>query len=243
LKFRSRWDPDRPQGGLVKLRVVLIAVVFLVAMATAQVPGAEEPQKPKKSRAQVYALEGLGALGGMTGCALGGAGCYLAGGAVVGAAWLLTVLSGSDDSGLMEGWYGFGRVVGGLCAATVPAVAGFGAAAAGERLGEDGSRGWAIGGAYAGIPLAVGAIALGRWISYDRDGWRTSDLDYPFYVLGGLCIPAGAVVGYNLGPKPTTASHAFEDRILLPGAVLTSTRLPDHSIEYGVKVQLAGLRF
>jgi MFS family permease len=235
----------RIPGFPTKSIVGLAAVVCLLAVAIAQSPQAE-PRKPKKSRVRVYVLEGLGALGGTTCCGLGGSACILVGGTAVGWAGIFTVLLGSDPSGLYGGASGAAWVVAGLSAAVLPAVAGYGAAEAGERLGEDGSRGWATGGAYAGIPLAVGAIVLGRRIAYGRDGWRGSDWDYPFYVLGGLCIPAGAVVGYNLGaPRAAPARHrsGIGSRLEMPAATLTSVELPDHSMEYGVRVQLASIRF
>jgi hypothetical protein len=235
----------RALGGIMKSKFVLIVLLVVLAEASADTLSLEAPVRP---RLQVYALEGLGALGGMTGCALGGAGGYLAVGCVVGVTWFLAVLSGSDGygSGFDEGWYKANGVVVGLCAAVAPAIAGSGAAGVGQRLGEHGSRGWAIGGAYAGGPLALGAIVLGRKIAYGRDGWRDSNLDYPFYVLGGLCIPAGAVLGYNLGvPREAAGPQrpGIGSRLDLPAVALTSVELPDHSLEYGVKVQLAGLRF
>ena len=62
-------------------------------------------------------------------------------------------------------------------------------------------------------------------------------------LLGGLAIPAGAVVGYNVGVSREAPPFHFGSRLQMPGVALTSVRLPDHSVEYGVKVQLAGLRF
>jgi len=74
---------------------------------------------------------------------------------------------------------------------------------------------------------------------------RSNAIRIPAYVLGGLAVPVGAVVGYNLGvPRETGpfGSH-YRGRVGLPAVALTSTELPDHSVEYGVKVQFAGLRF
>jgi hypothetical protein len=65
----------------------------------------------------------------------------------------------------------------------------------------------------------------------------------PFYVVGGLAIPVGAVIGYNTGIKREALGQGFEGRLQLPAVALTSTRLPDRSVEHGVKVQLAGLKF
>jgi hypothetical protein len=216
----------------MRSKFVLIAVVLLVAVATAQVPETDVPQKPKKSRALVYTLEGLGALGGVAGC-----GCL-----TVGPLGVVLVVNLGFESYNAPPWAG-PMTYAAICAAAVsaaalPAAAGYGAAKAGEWLGEDGSRGWAIVGAYAGTVVGAGLVAYGVYA-----GPQDLELGIPFYVVGGLAIPTGAVVGYNLGPKPVTASRAFEERIQLPRAILTSAELPDHSVEYGVKVQLAGLRF
>jgi hypothetical protein len=121
----------------------------------------------------------------------------------------------------------------------LPAVAAIGTAQVGGVLGEDGSTGWAIGGAYAGAAVGTGLGFLGYYV-----GSRTNGLvGIPFYVVGGLTIPAGAVAGYNLGIKREVPSHAFGDRLDAPFVALTNVELPDHSVEYGVRVQLASLRF
>jgi hypothetical protein len=67
----------------------------------------------------------------------------------------------------------------------------------------------------------------------------------PFYVVGGLAIPVGAVVGYNRSVEREGGSDqpSFGARLQVPAVALTCAELPDHSVEYGVKVQLAGLRF
>ena len=44
--------------------------------------------------------------------------------------------------------------------AVLPAAAGYGTSQVGHALGEHGSRGWAIGGAYSGLAVAVGSAAL-----------------------------------------------------------------------------------
>jgi hypothetical protein len=199
----------------VKSKIVLCAVVCLVAVTAPQV------QAQERSRAGVYALEGLGALGA--------AGCwgFLAykcfdeglGPWGVGSSWVLVA------SGVVS-------------AATLPAVAGFGAAKVGDVLGEHGSTGLAIGGAYLGTVVGVGMVVLGVHLQRAAT-W------IPACVLGGLSIPAGAVVGYNLGGRRGAAGtkSGTGRRLQAPGVALTAVELPDHSVEYGVKVQLAGLRF
>jgi len=216
----------------VKRNVVVLAVCILAVASAADPLAAAASQR---SRAEVYTLEGLGALPGVAGC-----GCLGLGFAFVGAmaAW------GIDDPGQNPGGALVGFSLALVSAAALPAAAGFGTAWAGRELGEDGSTGWAIGGAYAGLPLAVGAIALGVYVG-NSGQYGHSHLDIPIYVLAGLTIPVGAVVGYNLSIERQAGPYqpGLGNRLELPGVALTSVRLPDHSVEYGVKVQLAGLRF
>jgi hypothetical protein len=61
--------------------------------------------------------------------------------------------------------------------------------------------------------------------------------------LAVLVVPAGAVVGYNLSIKKTSTISSMGERLRPPGVTFTRVELPDHSREYGVRVQLAGLRF
>jgi MFS family permease len=146
---------------------------------------------------------------------------------------------GNDNPGQNPGWTAVALSMALVSGAVLPAAAGYGTARVGRAIGEDGSTGWAIGGAYAGLPLAIGGIALGELVGDspghgDQSPWR-----YPIYVLAGLAIPTGAVVGYNLGAP----SNSVGGRLQPPGVALTSVELSDHSVEYGLKVQLAGLRF
>jgi len=119
-----------------------------------------------------------------------------------------------------------------VSAAALPAAAGYGTVRVGEELIEDGSKGWAFGGAYAG------ALALGS-------------LGFLYRQVGGAFIGSaagsmvGAVVGYNLGGRREAGGYGlgFGGRLQPPGVALTCKELPDHSVEFGMKVQLAGLRF
>jgi hypothetical protein len=198
-------------------------VVFaVVCLAHAQLPGQQEPHG---SRAEVYALEGLGALPGIAGCGCLGLGFAFV---AIAASW------GGGSPGTVLGAFSLELV----SVAVLPAAAAWGTVSVGEKLGEAGSRGWAIGGAYAGLPLAVGAIALGVYVGNSPSNGH-SHWDIPIWVLGGLAVPVGAVVGYNLGAP----SNSVGGRLQVPAVALTSVELPDHSVEYGVKVQLAGLRF
>jgi hypothetical protein len=85
-------------------------------------------------------------------------------------------------------------------------------------------------------------MALGVAIenSVRRRYRRSTDWDVPFTVLSGLAIPVGSVVGYNLGAP--SRSH-IGSRLELPAVGLTGIERPDRSVDCGVKVQLAGLRF
>jgi hypothetical protein len=209
-------------------KLVVIAVVCLLGLAAAQVPWGGESER---SRAQVYALEGLGALGGVA-CA---AGC---GGAALGVA-LIGAWGSMDSPAPTSAVTMVGACLAYVCAAALPAASGYGVAKAGEGLGEDGAQVWATVGAYIGAPIALGALAFGGNIAADGYG-RRAYWSVPVYVLGVLAIPAGAVVGYNLGAP--SRSH-IGSRLQLPAMALTSTRPPDRQVEYGVRVQLAGLRF
>jgi len=215
----------RVLGGVMNSRL-LVAVVCLLSLAGAQGPWGGESQRP---RAQVYALEGLGALGGCAGCGVAAGGLF----------WLVGGF-GPDINlpalGIM-----------GVSLALLPAAVGISAAKAGEALGEDGSTGWAIGGAYGGAVVVVGLYRLGLYHLALASIYSQMDTPSPWLgvavvsagVVGLLAIPVGAVIGYNLGPT----SYGVGGRLELPEVALTSTRLPDHSVEYGVKVQLAGLKF
>lgn len=217
----------------MKSKLVLTAGCCLLSVASAQLPLAEKPSKPRKPRAQAYALEGLGALGGYAGCIVGG-GCavlVLAGPLFYAQDYYTLVPSGGLEV------FGYGMLVVGVVA---PASTGYAASRTGDRLGESGSPTWAIVGAYAGVPVAAGLAVLGTLAS---NNWGAAAAAVPLYALAGLAIPAGAVVGYNLGIPREASPGGFGGRLQPPGVALTGVKLPDHSVEYGVKVQLGGLRF
>jgi hypothetical protein len=209
----------------MKTKFVLLAVCFLLSTAVADTLSVRRPQR---SRVGVYVLEGLAGLPGVAGC-----GCLAMGFGAVAfmAAW------GGGSKGTIAG--AVSLEVASL--ALLPAAAAWGTVSVGERLGEHGSIGWAIGGAYAGLAVGAGAIALGAVVAnstHPRVGIATY-WPVPFFVLGYLAVPVGAVVGYNLGAP----SYSVGGRLQVPSVALTGVELPDHSVEYGVKVQLAGLRF
>ena len=210
----------------MKSRLVLLVVVCLAVTANSQELWGGESQR---SPAGVYALEGLGALGGGVGC-----GCL----GVVGAVLALVVTGYDMDQPSNTAATAAYTGVMVVSAAALPAAVGYGAATTGERLGEDGSTEWAVGGAYiaALAGAAVGAL-----------GWAMKS--EPVYVsaafLGGVAVPVGAVVGYNRGTGTGGRSGQlhFGSRLQLPSVALASAELPDHSVERRVKIQLAGLRF
>ena len=155
----------------MKRRFVLIAVACLLTVTATQL------QAQERSRAEVYALEGLGVLPGVAGCGCLGLGFGYAS---------FLISWGNDNPGQNPGWTAVAYSMALVSVAALPAAAGYGTARVGRAIGEDGSTGWAIGGAYAGLPLAVGGIALGIIVGNspghgDQSPWRIT-----IYVLAGL---------------------------------------------------------
>ncbi|MBN2466286.1 hypothetical protein JXD38_11750 [candidate division WOR-3 bacterium] len=179
----------------------------------------------ERSPAEIYALEGLGAFSMAIPCACCGG---------VALAYVLDAPPASPNPAALA--------VAAVSAAALPLAAGLGAIHAGHRLREFGSKGWAIGGAYAGAVVGAGLAVAGFYLA-DRTGDYVVGL--PFYTVGGLMVPVGAVVGYNSGVVREAGLYGpgFGGRLRLPALALTSAELPDHSVEYGVKVQVAGLKF
>ena len=124
-------------------KAVLIAVVCLLSVTQAQDLWGGESER---SRAEVYALEGLGALGGALCCSSCG------GSALLVAASLLEGRDFHDAIGLAAPAY-FAAAV---AAAVLPAATAYGTIKVGAKLGEGGSRGWTYGGAYAGALVGTG---------------------------------------------------------------------------------------
>jgi hypothetical protein len=217
-------------GGILRSKVVLIAVIILVA--TLQVPA----QAQERSRAQVYALEGLGALGGCV-----GSGCLAVGGVA------MFVAAGEQYSSGEQALAVVGLSVLAVSAAVMPAAAGYGAANVGDRLGEYGSLAGAIGGAYVGAVVGAGlSYGLASASSQTDEPQAWTDWAHTLApVVAALAANVGAVVGYNLGAPHETGPFGSRNRgrLELPAVALTSAKRPDRSVEYGVKVQLAGLRF
>jgi len=133
----------------MKSKVVLAVIACLVVTADAQELWGGESER---SRAEVYALEGLGALGGILCCSsCGGTALLVA----------VTIMGEGDDSDMarLEALPAFGVAF--VAAAVLPAATAYGTIKAGDMLGEDGSKGWAFGGAYAGALVGAGITGLG----------------------------------------------------------------------------------
>jgi len=113
-----------------------------------------------------------------------------------------------------------------------PLGCGLGTVLAGRTSCQLGNTGAAYGGAYAGLALgALAGLVTGKW----------EVAGPPMVLLPPVC----AYVGYRLGrTEPGWArSGTIDERLLAPGMSLASVELPDHTFAYGMKVQLAGLRF
>jgi len=196
-----------------------LASLVLAAALVVQVGWAQElpSEVTKRPRALVYALETGGALGGVAACV-----------GVFGLSFLL-----STSSPLLLGEIVFGASIAGL-----PFASAYGAYLAGNALDEEGTVGGAILGALAGAPLTIGVL----YVFMITELYSSLPGLVATAVLAVAPIPIGAVAGYNLS-IPRTSTGTIGRRLQPPGVTFTSVELPDHSVAYGVKVQLAGLRF
>jgi hypothetical protein len=222
----------------MRSRLVLLAVCCL--LATAQATDSLSVEAPMPPRLGAYAAEfgaGLGTF--VLGEGVGGGAGYA--GKFVLAVGLVVSINGSPVYGvpIMAAGMGLAMVGSGMVVGA-PGACGLMIAKVGDGGHEGGSKWAAVGGAYAGVVPGVGIAYAGHRLADGRhNGW----LGLPFYVLGVFCVPAGATVGYNLSVHRKQLSSSLEMRLESPGLTFISAELPDHSVEYGVKVQLAGLRF
>jgi len=219
------------------MRNALVVILLLVAVGSADSFSVEVPAHP---RLHVYAAEFGGGLGVLVlGAGVGGGAVYL--GLLVTAWGLVMSINGNPVIGVPIMAAGMGiAMVGGGIAVVAPAGCGMTVARIGDSWHEGGSKWAAIGGAYAGVVPGVGIVYAGHRLADSRqNGW----LGLPFYALAAFCVPAGATVGYNLSIARKQVSSFFEIRLESPGLVFTSVELPDHSVQYSVKVQLARVRF
>ncbi len=120
----------------------------------------------------------------------------------------------------------------------LPFATGCAVSLAGGALGERGKFGGAIIGAWAGAPLTIGVL----YVSMTTELYSSLPGLVATAVLAVAPIPIGAVVGYNLS-IPRTSTGTIGRRLRPPGVTFTSRELPDRSVEYGVRVRLAGLTF
>lgn len=183
--------------------------------AGAELPWAVPRQRP---RALVYALEAAGALGGVATCV-----------GVFGLAFLAST----------SGPFPLGEVLLGTSIVGLPFASGYGTYLVGDALSEGGTLGGAILGGLAGLPIGIGVLYLSLASEMHSS--------FPGLVATAMLsvgpVPLGAVVGYNLSIKKTSTISSMGKRLQPPGVTFTSRELPDHSKEYGVRVQLAGVRF
>jgi hypothetical protein len=222
----------------MRSRFVLLAVGCL--LATAGAADSLSVEVPAHPRLQVYATEfgaGLGTfvLGEVAGGGAGYVGTFmLAYSLMAGIAGRAVIGVTIGAAGMVIAAAGVGMVV------WAPGASGLFVARVGDRWAEGGSKVAAIEGAYAGVVPGAGIAYTGLRLAYSRhNGW----LGLPLYVLGVFCVPAGATVGYNLSVHRKPLSISLEKRLEPPELTFTSIEGPDHTLGYGVKIRLAGLKF
>jgi hypothetical protein len=206
----------------MKTIVVLLAISCVLSLGTAQTFGFE----PQGSQEPSYLLEGLGGLAGLGAGAVCGVAAALGFGYAT--AWATH-----------DGWAGLGAayVTTLACGLALPACAGYGVTKVVSNTDDERSPAGAYIGAYAGLPVAIGICLLGSVISGHNSTATTTAA-----VVGTLAIPAGAVVGYNLSSKRETRLYGNR-RVGLPLVMLDRVERSDRSTEYGVRVQLASVKF
>jgi hypothetical protein len=222
------------------MKPTFVTLAVCCMLATAQDTDSLSREARVRPRLLVYAAEfgaGLGTfvLGEVAGGGAGYVGTFML------AYSLMAGIAGRSVIGVPIGAAGMAIAAAGV-GMVVGATGGSGlfVARVGDGWAEGGSKVAAVEGAYAGVVPGAGIAYTGFRLAYSRhNGW----LGLPFYVLGVFCVPAGATVGYNLSIARKPVSSSLGMRLESPGLTFISTELPDHSVEYGVKVQLAGLRF
>jgi hypothetical protein len=218
--------------------VPLAVCCVLVTLAAADTLSVEMPERP---RLQVHATEfgvGLGVFA--VAAPIGVAISY---GAVAATVWCMVGSLFMEAKGLDGALLFAAGMVVAPFAATVAVVPGLCAEAVfrvGERLTRGGQRLPAFVGAYVGVVPCAGIALGGRALAQaKRDDW----LGLPFYILAAACVPLGATVGYNLSVRRESGHGFLDNRAAPPSLTFTRTELPDRTVAYGVKLQLAGLRF
>lgn len=207
----------------MKTIVVLVVIGSLLSL------GAAQPFWPASARPGlgVYVVEGLGGLAGVG----AGAAC---GAAVAFGVWELYAAV-VPHAGLDALGAAFVSLL--VCGAALPACAGYGVSKVGENADEDGSTAGAYIGAYAALPVAIGIGVLGGVT-------HNSAATIAAVTAATLTIPAGAVIGYSWNSgrgadEPTFFGH----RLGLPAVAFDRVERGGHVAEYGVRVQLANVKF
>ena len=199
-----------------------IAALVMAVLMVLQFAGAQElpSEVTKRPRGQVYAAEFAAGFGGFVVAGVGGAALFMY--------YLLPFASSRPVLVAMP------------ALVVAPAAGGLLVSQIGRNLHEQGSEGLAVVGAYAGL---VPGAAIGYGGYRVTNGFANAWLAVPFCVAAVGCVAGGATLAYNSAPPMTEATGFLDQRIEPPGLTFTSVELPDHSVEYGVKVQLARLRF
>jgi hypothetical protein len=187
-----------------------------------QFAGAQEspPEVAKRPRMQVYASEFAAGFGGFVVAGVGGAALFM---------YYLLPFATSRPV-----------VVATPALVVAPAAGGLLVGQIGRNLHERGSELLAVVGAYAGL---VPGAAIGYAGYRVTNGYANAWLAVPFCAAAVVCVAGGATFAYNSALPMTQATGFLDQRLEPPGMTFTSRELPDRSVEYGVRVQLAGLRF
>ena len=193
-----------------------MAVLMVFQFAGAQESPPEVTQRP---RGQVYASEFAAGFGGVVVAGVGGAAMFM---------YYLLPFAVSRP-----------LLVAMPSLVVAPAAGGLLVGQVGRNLHEQGSEMLAVLGAYAGL---VPGAAIGYGGYRITNGFASAWLAVPFCVAAVGCVAGGATLGYNSAPT-TEATGFLDQRLEPPGLTFTSVELPDHSVEYGVKIQLASIRF
>jgi hypothetical protein len=203
----------RALGGIMKSEFGLIAVGLAVTTAVAQTKPMHDPLSLPEGN---YPGELLAAM--LCGAVIGA-------GTAFGSGFAYAAVQHStfsvDGPGFQVG-----------AALGYPFGCGLGTILCGKSSHGDGNNGAAYGGAYAGLALgALAGLVTGKW-----------EVAIPPMVL---LPPVCAYVAYRLGRTEFgwARAAAIDKRLLAPGMSLALAELPDHSVQYGVKAQLVGLRF
>lgn len=212
----------------------------MAALMVFQLAGAQElpPEVRRPPRVLAYAAEfGAGLGGTVLGLALGIGLFYC--GAAVSVIGLAIAFAGGGPFGLLLLVPGAALMGAGFTTALCsPACGAYAVSAVGSGWREGGTLNGAAVGAYVGLIPGAGIGYVGYCLTGAWNTWA----NVPFYAVGAACVAAGATIGYNLSIPKTSAVGGLGERLQPPGITFTSVEHLDHSVEYGVKVQLVTIR-